>query len=183
MNIPNILTTIRFLLVPIFIFVFYSPGIENNVLWATGVFVLAGITDVLDGYIARTYDMVTKCGTLLDPLADKLIQFTVLICFTNKGYLPIGVIIILGIKELLMIIGGIFLYYSIDKTVIPSDKFGKMATVIFYITILVIALQDNKIISYIFITLTLASMILAFINYAIGFRKIHINYNQKDVDN
>lgn len=172
MNIPNILTTIRFLLIPVFIWIFFS-SIENNILYATYVFILAGITDILDGYIAKTYNMVTKWGIALDPLADKLMQITVLVCFTSDGYLPIWVIIVIGAKELLMILGALFLYYFVDKTVIPANKYGKIATVSFYITILSIAFNVNELISYGLIILTILLTIIAFINYTIGFKAIN----------
>ncbi|SHH22953.1 CDP-diacylglycerol--glycerol-3-phosphate 3-phosphatidyltransferase [Caloranaerobacter azorensis DSM 13643] len=172
MNVPNILTTIRFLFIPIFISIFYS-SIENNILYATYVFILAGITDILDGYIARKYNMVTKWGTVLDPLADKLMQITVLICFTDKKYLPLWVITVIGIKEILMILGGLFLYYFVDKTVIPANKYGKIATVSFYIAILSIVFKVNKLISYLLVLAAVILTLIAFINYLIGFRKIN----------
>lgn len=170
MNIPNILTTLRFILIPLFIIVFYS-SLQSNVLFATYIFILAGATDVLDGYIARSYNMVTKLGVVLDPLADKLMLITVLICFTTKEYIPIWIITVVGIKELLMIIGGLILYYNVDNTVIPANKYGKIATVSFYIGIIAIAFEINNVISYILITLAVSLTLLAFINYMINFRK------------
>lgn len=172
MNIPNILTSIRFLFIPFFIVIFYS-SIENNILYATYIFILAGITDVLDGYIARKYNMVTKWGAALDPLADKLMQITVLVCFTDKKYLPLWVIAVIGIKEILMILGALFLYYFVDKTVIPANKYGKIATVSFYIAILSIAFKVNKLISYLLVSVAVVLTIIAFINYLIGFREIN----------
>lgn len=176
MNIPNFLTTIRFLLIPVFIAVFYS-SIENSVLYATYIFILAGITDILDGYIARTYNMITRWGTVLDPLADKSMLITVLVCFTDIDFLPLWVIIIVGIKELLMIIGGFFLYYSVDKTVIPANKYGKIATVSFYIAILSIAFISNKLLNYLLISGAVCLTILAFVNYLIGFGAVSKNKN------
>lgn len=173
MNIPNILTTIRFILIPIFIVLFYS-NLDNNVLFATYVFILAGITDVLDGYIARNYNMITKYGTVLDPLADKLMLITVLICFTTKDYIPIWIITIVGIKELLMILGGLFLYYNMNKTVVPANKLGKIATISFYIAIITVAFEVNKIISYVLISTAVIITIIAFINYFINFNKTKI---------
>ncbi|WP_069649980.1 CDP-diacylglycerol--glycerol-3-phosphate 3-phosphatidyltransferase [Caloranaerobacter ferrireducens] len=181
MNIPNILTTIRFLFIPIFIVIFYS-SIENNILYATYIFILAGITDVLDGYIARKYNMVTKWGAALDPLADKLMQITVLVCFTDKKYLPLWVITVIGIKEILMILGGLFLYYFVDKTVIPANKYGKIATVSFYIAILSIAFKVNKLISFLLVSVAVVLTIVAFINYLIGFREINRTNKEKSID-
>lgn len=171
MNIPNILTTLRFFLIPIFVLVFYS-SIENNVLYASLVFALAGVTDVLDGYIARAYNLVTKWGVAMDPLADKLMQITVIICFTSKSYLPIWVIIVVGLKELLMIVGALFLYYNVDKTVIPANKFGKVATIAFYVAILSIAFNFPDSINFILVLAAVILTLTAFINYLLGFKAV-----------
>lgn len=171
MNIPNILTTIRFFLIPIFIFIFYS-SMENNILYAAIVFAIAGVTDVLDGYIARTYNMVTKWGSAMDPLADKLMQLTVLICFTSKAYLPIWVIIVVGIKEALMVIGALFLYYCVEKTVIPANKYGKIATIAFYIAILAVAFNFPETLNLILVIVAVILTLIAFTNYLFGFREV-----------
>ncbi len=176
MNIPNILTTIRFFLIPVFVIVFYS-SVENSVLYATLVFAMAGITDVLDGYIARSYNMVTKWGIVMDPLADKLMQLTVLVCFTSKAYLPLWVIIVVGLKEILMVIGALFLYCSVDKTVIPANKYGKIATIGFYVAILSIAFNIPHSISFFLILIAVILTLVAFINYFFGFKEVRKDNN------
>lgn len=133
MNIPNILTLLRLLLVPLFVVVFFS-SIQNATAIAMLIFVAAGITDVLDGYLARKYDMVTKWGSILDPLADKLMSITVLISLTAKRILPIWIFFIISIKELLMIVGGIVLFEK--GTYIPAQAYGKIATVLFYASVI-----------------------------------------------
>lgn len=183
MNIPNILTIIRLLLIPVFVVIFYS-SMENNILYATYIFIIAGITDLLDGYIARRYNMVTKWGTVLDPLADKLMQLTVLICFTSAKYVPIWVITVIGIKELLMISGGLFLYYFVDRTVISASRYGKIATLAFYVAILGIAFNINQFVDYILMIIAVGLTILAFANYLIRFKIISMDTNRdKLVDN
>lgn len=170
MNLPNILTTIRFLLVPLFIYVFFY-GTDTNIIYATYIFLLAGITDVLDGYLARKYNLITKWGQAMDPLADKLMLITVLICFTIKDYLPIWIMVIVGTKEVLMILGGIFLYYKKDGIVIPANKFGKIATINFYIAILYTAFRLPY--SIIIITLAMIFALFALVKYIFDFRQIH----------
>lgn len=172
MNLPNILTTIRFLLVPLFIYVFFSEA-KESIIYATYIFILAGVTDVLDGYFARKYNLITKWGQAMDPLADKLMLITVLICFTIKNYLPILVIIIVGLKEILMILGGIFLYYKKDKIVIPANKFGKIATVSFYIAILYMAFKLPY--SIIPISLAIIFALFALIKYILQFKELKQN--------
>jgi len=181
MNIPNVLTTVRFFLIPAFIFTFYSSA-EHNILYSTYIFLLAGVTDILDGYIARTYNMVTKWGAAIDPLVDKLMQITVLICFTDKGYLPLWVILVIGLKELLMVGGALFLYYSVNKTVIPANRYGKIATISFYVAIIAIAFDAYQILSYLLIIITIVLTIIAFINYLVGFREVNRENSGKYID-
>ncbi len=140
MNIPNSLTVFRFLLVPLFIFVFFSSA-EASLQYSVYIFIAAGLSDVLDGYIARRYQLVTKWGQAMDPLADKLMQLTVLVCFTIKKYVPMWVVLIIGLKELLMISGSLYLYFRKQEIVIPSNKYGKLATIVFYIAIIFVAFK------------------------------------------
>jgi CDP-diacylglycerol--glycerol-3-phosphate 3-phosphatidyltransferase len=133
MNIPNLLTVIRLGLVPVFIIVFFS-GIPNSTLIAFLIFLAAGFTDVMDGYLARKYDMVTKWGSILDPLADKLMSVTVLVCLTLKNIIPLWVLYIIGFKEILMIVGAVVLFKQ--GTFVSAKTYGKAATVLFYIAVI-----------------------------------------------
>lgn len=89
------------------------------------VFLAACITDLLDGHIARKYNLKTNEGALLDPLADKLMAIFTIIAFTVTGVVPLFILIIILVKELLMIGGGIFLYFR--DIVAPANMFGKIA--------------------------------------------------------
>ncbi len=170
MNLPNIITVLRFALIPLFIKMFFS-SLEKNLLYSILIFLLAGTTDVLDGYIARKYNIITKWGQVMDPLADKLMQLTVLVCFTIKQFIPIWVIIFYGIKEFLMILGGIFLYTRKDKMVLPANSYGKIATVIFYIAILAVAF--NFVYAKLLIIIAVLFALYAFVQYAaIGIKYI-----------
>lgn len=165
MNIPNMLTVLRIILVPIYLYFFYSVK-ENHLFYAGIVFIMAGISDVLDGYIARKYNLTTKIGAALDPLADKLMTFAVLISFTTAQLIPAWVLLVLGVKEALMIIGGFVLYLFKGKKVLPSNKYGKIATVSFYATILSIVFKfPSPNVTKLLILTTVILNILAFINY------------------
>lgn len=133
MNIPNLLTIIRFILIPLFVYNFFYVGKGN--IYAAAIFVLSGMTDVLDGYIARHYNQITKIGTLIDPLADKLMILTVLTSLWIKGIIPFFIILILLVKEILMVVGALILYKKQDIA-IPANKYGKATTVLFYIAII-----------------------------------------------
>ncbi|MBB6217091.1 cardiolipin synthase [Anaerosolibacter carboniphilus] len=172
MNIANLLTFVRFLLIPVFVYVLYGDG-QGSIMAATSIFLFAGFTDILDGYVARKYNMITKWGQAMDPLADKLMQLTVLFCFTDKGILPLWVIVVIGIKELFMILGALILYYYKDKVVIQANHYGKFATVMMYVAILAVVLHLPFAI-YIMV-LAVCFTLLAFHNYVSGFKQIHKN--------
>ena len=108
MKIPNLISIFRLFLIPVFLLVFHSD-IENRILYSGLIFLLAGISDILDGYIARKYNLTSKLGAMLDPLADKLMSFAVLISFTTVKLIPLWILIPFLIKELIMIFGAAFL--------------------------------------------------------------------------
>ncbi len=173
MNIPNILTIFRLILIPVFIIFFFSRN-PNNLSYSIIIFLLAGLTDFLDGYLARKYKLITKLGAVLDPLADKLMLITVLTCLVIKMYIPIWVLIIIAAKEIFMIFCGIFLYKK--GSIIPSNIFGKASTIFFYISIFILAFNED--IGLYLLYVSVASAIIAFINYSIIYTK-----NKKKDDN
>lgn len=129
-HIPNILTIIRFVLIPVIFFF----ALQNNYIVAVIFLIISGITDVLDGYIARKYNLITNFGTLFDPLTDKLTQISTLLVLVIQQIVPLWILIIVLLKELIMVIGATFLFKT--KTIaIPSKWYGKLATVVFYIAI------------------------------------------------
>ncbi len=109
MNIPNTLTVIRLCLMPVFLAVYFSP-IENARLWAMGVLIVSFITDVLDGYIARNFNQISNLGKILDPIADKVMQITVLICLAIYNHALMWVVAFVLGKDIILGIGAIFMY-------------------------------------------------------------------------
>lgn len=128
-HVPNILTIIRFLLIP---FIIYFLAI-NQYIFGVILFIISGITDVVDGAIARKFNFITDFGKLMDPLADKLTQISVLATLMIKELIPVWILAIVIAKEAVMIAGASFLY---GRDVVVSSKwFGKLATVLFFIAI------------------------------------------------
>ncbi|HHW57037.1 MAG TPA: CDP-diacylglycerol--glycerol-3-phosphate 3-phosphatidyltransferase [Clostridia bacterium] len=166
MNIPNSLTFIRFLLIPFFVYTYFYMAKGN--IYAAMVFILSGVTDILDGYIARRYNQVTKIGTLLDPLADKLMILTVLTSLWIKGLIPFFIIAILMIKELAMIIGAGILYKK-QRIAIPANNYGKAATLFFYVAV-IFSIFEWPYANFLMI-FALSLAILAFFIYAHEFYK------------
>lgn len=173
MNIPNALTVFRLLLIPGFAYCFFSP-MKNGVKLAVVIFVIAGLTDILDGYIARRYNLITRLGIVLDPLADKLMLLTVLVSITVKNQVPFWIIAVVAVKETLMVMGAITLFNDHDM-VVPANRFGKLSTVAFYIAILAVTfdLPYNQLMLNSFVVLT----ILALAVYLNGY--INIRYRHK----
>lgn len=167
MNIPNILTLIRLALVPLFGYLMLTQQYKLAVL----VFLLGGATDILDGYIARKYDMITPWGKVADPLADKLMQLTAIIVLTFQDKIPLIFLIIVMAKEIFLVIGGIFLYKK-DNYVVSANWYGKVGTVIFYLAIVMIIFElpfgKEAFLFAVFFTL------FVFIMYSIDFRKIRV---------
>ncbi len=140
MNIPNTLSLFRLFLVPVYLVVFFSK-LRHAHLIAAGIFVLAGITDIVDGYIARKYNQITKLGRILDPIADKFMVWSALISLSVARIVPLIVTVLYFIKEMLMGIGGIVIYRRI-KDMPPSHPLGKASTLLFFVAITVSILFD-----------------------------------------
>ena len=181
MNLANMITVFRILLIPVYLGFFYSSS-DNNILLSGLIFILAGISDIVDGYIAREYDMITKLGTVLDPVADKLMMFTILISFVSKGIISIWILVALGLKEVVMILGGGILYLFKGKQVLPSNKYGKLATVSFYIATLSIIFKLPEMFSTSLFIITVLLNIIAFINYLIIYLGMKDNISNDLVD-
>ncbi len=138
MNTPNKLTLLRIALIPVFVALFELTAIPHNMMWALLVFIAASITDQLDGHLARKNNQVTSFGKLADPLADKLLTISALICFIERdvAYLPGWAVIIIIGREL--IVTGIRLIAMTENTVIAASMWGKAKTVSQLVTIIAI---------------------------------------------
>ena len=166
-HIPNILTLCRFILIP-FIFGFI---LEKNFLMAFIFLTISGLTDVLDGFIARKYNFITNFGKLIDPLADKCTQISTLIALSWINIIPFWFLMVVFLKEAIMIAGASFLYGK--NLVVSSRWYGKLATVLFYIAIVCsfiinyfnLGLSFDNYIYY----LALAATIFALIMYYVDF--------------
>lgn len=130
-NIPNILSVIRICLVFVFVALFFT--LEKPYA-ALIIFLVAGATDVVDGYLARRNNWVTNLGKILDPFADKLMQCTVLVCLYIKNYIPLWFVLPFIAKELFSLIIG-FIVIKRRSVAIVSKWYGKCTVCLFYATI------------------------------------------------
>lgn len=127
MNLPNKLTIFRVLLIPVFLIFMLTSFAGVNSKWiALAIFVVASLTDLLDGKIARKYNLVTNFGKFMDPLADKLLVCAAIVCLTSKGVLPAWITITIISRE--FIISGFRLIASDNGVVIAAGYWGKLKT-------------------------------------------------------
>ena len=128
MNLPNKLTVLRVIMVPFFVFFMLTDvGGAANKWIALVLFIVASLTDMLDGKIARKYNLVTNFGKFMDPLADKLLVCSAMICLIPLGKLPTAVVIVIIARE--FIISGFRLVAADNDIVIAASYWGKFKTV------------------------------------------------------
>ena len=167
MNTPNKLTIARVIMIPFFVaFLMYDIAGDAGKWIALVIFIAASITDTLDGYIARKYHLVTNFGKFMDPLADKLLVCSALICFTATGKLAAWITIIIIALE--FIISGFRLVAADNGIVIAASYWGKFKTASQMIMIILLILHFDGIfviLEQIFIWLSLALTIISLITY------------------
>lgn len=126
-TLPNIITTVRILLMPLFIFLFFSKGFAAK-FSALCVFLIAAISDYIDGRLARKYGMISEFGKFLDPLADKILVLTTLFLFTEikEFYIPMWLILLIASREIF--ITGLRIFFIKKKRPMKTSIFGKIKT-------------------------------------------------------
>lgn len=164
MNLPNKLTILRVIMIPFFVFFMLAPYFEGygNYI-AVVLFILASLTDMLDGKIARKYNLVTNFGKFMDPLADKLLVCSAMICLIDKGLLASWIVIIIIARE--FIISGFRLIASDNGIVIAASYWGKFKTVFQMMMVIVLILDiQTPFFQILGVILTYAALILTVIS-------------------
>lgn len=179
-NIPNILSTIRLCLVPFFAFFFFS-GREHGRVYAVVVYVTAVFTDVLDGYIARRFNITSNFGRIIDPLADKLMTLTVLTCMTIAHIMPVWITVIFYVKEILMISGGTFIHRKMRTEMPPSNVFGKASAAALFVLCASIMIFKNMSMGMVtaLVVLTVVLAACALISYILTYVNLVNKRNNK----
>lgn len=169
MNLPNKITLFRVAMIPIFVVFMLVSGIPYGNYIAAAVFLIAALSDLLDGYIARKHNLVTNFGKFMDPLADKLLVSSALICFVELRLVPAWVVIIIIARE--FIISGFRLIASDNGVVIAASWWGKLKTnVQMVMSVMLIINLDNtfiNILEQIAIYLALVLTVISLIDYMI----------------
>lgn len=169
MNLPNKITLFRVFMIPIFLVFMLVPGITYGRYIAAGIFIIAAISDFLDGYIARKNHLVTNFGKFMDPLADKLLVSSALICFVELKQIYSWIVIIIIARE--FIISGFRLIASDKGVVIAASWWGKVKTnVQMIMSIMLIINLDYTVINVleqVAIYLALALTVISLVDYMV----------------
>ena len=178
MNLPNKLTMLRIIMIPFFLLFLLSEVGQSTRYVAAAIFVIASITDTLDGHIARKYNLVTNFGKFMDPLADKLLVCSAMIALIGMDdavvVLPSVVVIIIIARE--FVITGFRTLAVEQNIVIAAGFWGKLKTICQMIMIIVLLLNfDNgffTVLSYILIYLSLALAIISAVDYIVKNKQV-----------
>lgn len=163
MNLPNKLTIMRVILIPFFVFFLLSPyfPVYGNYI-AVAIFIVASLTDMLDGKIARKYNLVTNFGKFMDPLADKLLVCSAMICLIELDRLAAWIVIVIIARE--FIISGFRLVASDNGVVIAASYWGKFKTTFQMLMIIVLILNLGGVFDMIGLVLTWIALILTVVS-------------------
>jgi len=143
LNVPNALTLSRFILIPVYLAFFFNGYVKTS-FFILGV---AGLTDVVDGYYARTRKQVTNVGKMLDPLADKTMMIAVIVSLLITRMIPWEAAAVMFVRDVGMIIGSAFFHFR-GKQTVPANVMGKLTTVLYYLAIFFIIFEFTFAIVY-----------------------------------
>lgn len=182
MNLPNKLTILRTILIPFFlIFIYTDFWGKGNAYIAVAIFIIASFTDLLDGKIARKYNLVTNFGKFMDPLADKLLVCSALIALVDLGKLAGWIVIVIIARE--FIISGFRLVASDNGVVIAASYWGKFKTTFQMIMIILLVLdlpfKYMNIINMTVVYIALALTVISLIDYIAKNYKVFIEGSSK----
>ncbi len=170
---PNLLGYFRIILIPIIIYLFLVAKQRSDYYLITLLVVISGISDILDGQIARRFNLITEWGKILDPLADKLTQCALLYTIAQLYPKVWYVFILFLIKETLMLLLGIF-FLRHEQKIDGAKWYGKLSTAVIYSVMIILTLASNlSETTVLILTLTTgAFLFLAFIKYLLEYRKM-----------
>lgn len=179
-SIPNILTYIRILLVPVFVLVYIHAESFGDHIWAAVIVVISGLTDIVDGHIARKYNMITDWGKIVDPIADKAMQFAMLFCVVLRYRLVWILVAVYAVKEIVSFAFSSYLFRH-NKYISGANWAGKLCTVVLFIVMMALIVIPDVPESALIIMIVVASafMLLAFAVYMSAYIKLLIELKKE----
>lgn len=172
LTIPNMLSLFRLLLIPVYILIYLKADSQSDLFLAASILAVSCLTDMIDGKIARRFNMISNVGKILDPLADKLTQFSLIVCLVSKYKALLSLIPLFVIKECFQLIaGGISMKNG--KMLKGAQLTGKISTTVLFVSLIILVMMDNLSTGFVHaITLIDALVLLvAFCDYVIVYFK------------
>jgi CDP-diacylglycerol--glycerol-3-phosphate 3-phosphatidyltransferase len=172
MNLPNQLTVLRVVMIPFFVFCLLSPVVPYNNWIALGIFVVASLTDLLDGMIARKYNLITNFGKFMDPLADKLLVCSALIALVELERILAWMVIVIIARE--FIISGFRLVAADEGVVIAASFWGKLKTnvQVVMVCLLIANIEALQLLTTIVVWLAIVLTIVSLVDYLVKNRGV-----------
>ncbi len=171
-TIPNLLSLFRLILIPVYVLIYLNADSLSDYFIAAGILAVSCLTDLIDGKIARHFNMITTLGKLLDPLADKATQFTLILCLALKHPVLWLLVALFVVKESYQVIA-MGIRYKHGKVLKGALISGKICTTILFISLIIMVMIPGMSESaiYVITLIDLIFMIIAFIEYAITYFK------------
>lgn len=168
-TIPNIISFFRLILIPIFAIVYFSDSLEYRYFWCVFIILLSGLSDIVDGVIARKCNMISDLGKILDPIADKLTQVVIILCLLINRRSLLPVFIVLFFKELFTLFAALYVLSNGTKP-ISAKWWGKVSTIVIFSTIFYSVMLDiftelTAIPLYILSAMSIVAMIVSVLSY------------------
>lgn len=166
-KLPNILCYIRIIMVPVFLYVYFTADKQSDYYMATCVVLASGITDFLDGQIARRCNMITDLGRIIDPVADKLMQLAMVVALTMKIKYMYILVIYLVLKEIITSVTGFIVIRKYARRLNGAKWYGKVCTALLYVVMLVLVAfpRIDTSVQNILLIVCAAGLTLAFVMY------------------
>ncbi len=183
-SIPNLLSIFRLALIPVYVAIYMNARDNADYYLAAAILAVSCLTDAIDGQIARRFNMITTVGRVLDPLADKLTQFTMVICLSVRHPILWVLIVLIFVKEIFQLVAGI-LHFQKGKMLKGAQITGKICTAILFIS-LIILVMIPQIKSTVVLWITAVDslfLLVAFADYIIVYRRKDSKFQVLDESN
>ncbi len=183
-TIPNLLSLFRLLLIPVYVFLYLQADSAMDYFVAATVLAVSCLTDLIDGKIARQFSMVSNVGKILDPLADKATQFTLIVCLSVKYPVLLGLVILFVVKESFQLIAGAV---NLRKGIMlkGAQLSGKICTTVLFVSLILMVMMPELPYPYV-VALTLLDLIfmgISFGDYCITYARRENKFQSIHADN
>ena len=182
-TIPNLLSLFRLLLIPLYITIYLNAKNQQDLFLAASILAVSCLTDLIDGKIARRFNMISHVGKILDPLADKLTQFSLIICLLSRYKTLLYIVPLFVIKESFQLIAGGISIIKNGKMLKGAQLTGKISTTVLFISLIILVLMNHlpesavtiiTLIDYILLFVAFADYILVYIKKSSKFQSLDL---------